>query len=491
LLTLQRTAGNRAVTQLVGAARRPARVLQRFVGWEHQLLGDKGSMAMCRGNDPAQCRKSPILIEVSPGVKLTWGQVTALAGDEFETVQELKYYAAAAGPKGDDDDDDETRGRLRAAMHHDMDDRPSGSTGIPTGLYDGGAAARKANESHFTDLAFNNLDHFPNEGRAREAWKHHHDMAITQAVHAGLGEAAYSLNDAYLYEAFGDHFLTDSFSAGHIRTPRSDIVSWYEINWAPWARQNFKSWLVIEALKRGVPVDTLVALLKRFGKTVEDLVRIAIAEITPAVAGAVSGTIHDYEGAHGVEVTAPVLGVQFTTWGDDSLPGARGQPVGQTSDIAQGLAIAAIGTARNHLEIAYEIGQSVAHSGGNISDVYGQLRKRGIDWPYDDVWKFVPQAVPGANPTPWAHWRWGQMDPWFFDQVNAYARGKISSRRADVVNSLPAVTLQINDNPPFELRRVVDDALKTFAADPLGAIGNLIMWPALDQRYAPAQPANP
>ena len=447
-------------------------------------------MAMCRSNDPAQCRKSPILIEVSPGVKLTWGQITAVAGDEVETVQELKEFAAAAGPKGEGDD--ETRGRLRAAMHHAMDDRPSGSTGIPTDLYDGGEAARKANESHYTELAFDNLDHFPSGGRAREAWKHHHDMAITEAVHAGLGDAGYSMNDAYLYEAFGDHFLTDSFSASHIRTPRSEIVAWYDSNWAPYARRGFKNWLVIQALQHGVDPDALLGLLKRWGKTVDDLVRIAIAELTPAVAGAVSGTIHNYEGEHGVEVISPAMfGAQFTTWGDDSLPGASGRPASQTSGTAQSLAVAAIGTARNHLEIAYEIGQSVARTRGTVSDVYGQLRKRGIDWPYDEVWKFVPQVAPGANQTPWAHWAWGQMDPWFFNQLNAYARGKISSRRADVVNSLPAVIVQINDNPPFALRQVVDDALKTFAADPLGTIGNLIMWPALDERYAPAPAAAP
>ena len=72
---------------------------------------------------------------------------------------------------------------------------------------------------------------------------------------------------------------------------------------------------------------------------------------------------------------------------------------------------------------------AVARTGGNVSDVYDQLRKHGIDWPYDEVWKFVPQAAPGATPTPWAHWAWGQMDPWFFDHLNAYARDTISSRR--------------------------------------------------------------
>ena len=74
------------------------------------------------------------------------------------------------------------------------------------------------------------------------------------------------------------------------------------------------------------------------------------------------------------------------------------------------------------------------------------------------------------------------MDPWFFGEVNAYARKKITSRRADIVSALPDLTIQINDDPPFALRKVVDDALVGFAADPLGTIGNLILWPVLDPR---------
>src|SRR3954471_18846082 len=76
LLMLQRTAGNAAGNRMLRGGRAappPRRPLQRFVGWEHQRLGDKGS--------------AQTLIEVAPGVKLSWGQVVALGGDEFGTRQ--------------------------------------------------------------------------------------------------------------------------------------------------------------------------------------------------------------------------------------------------------------------------------------------------------------------------------------------------------------------------------------------------------------------
>jgi hypothetical protein len=483
VLALQRSAGNRAVGRML----RSRRQLQRFVGWEHERIGNAGSMAQCRSSDPSQCRTSPILIEVAPGVRLTWGQVVALAGDEFETVEELQFYAAAASPSGAGDD--ATRGRLRAAMRHDLDWRPAGTNAIPAGLYDGGDAARRASESHFNELAMRNVDHFPDDHRAEDAWRRHHHWAVVEALEAGRGSSGRSLNQAYLYEAFGDHFLTDMFSAGHIRTPRSRIVSWYENTWRPRAKDGVKWFLLGQYLQHQfIPPERMLELYRTYGPTLDSALDLLFSKLTPAVSGAVSGTIHDYEGDHGVLVTAPIaFGAQWTTYGDASLPGASGRGA-RTSGRAESLAVAAIGAARNHLDIAFEVGRQIAAegAGGSTTDMYRRLEQRGVTYPYTEVMNFVPRAIAGGTPVPWSHWRWGQMDRWMYDQVNAYARDKIDSRRAGIVGSIPNLTIQINDNPPFNVPQAVDNALRTFAADPLGVIGNLIVWPALDPQFVPA-----
>jgi hypothetical protein len=75
------------------------------------------------------------------------------------------------------------------------------------------------------------------------------------------------------------------------------------------------------------------------------------------------------------------------------------------------------------------------------------------------------------------------MDRWFYDQVNAYARDKITDQRPGLVALLRNLTIQINNGAPFNVRTAVDDALRRFAVDPLDTIGNLIMWPALDPQY--------
>jgi hypothetical protein len=63
----------------------------------------------------------------------------------------------------------------------------------------------------YLGLARINWDHFGND--ARTAYNAGHSIAIQKA----FGD---DLEGAYTWNAFADHFLEDSFSAGHLRTPR-------------------------------------------------------------------------------------------------------------------------------------------------------------------------------------------------------------------------------------------------------------------------------
>lgn len=67
-----------------------ARLIARFVGSEHAELGDTTNAT----------------IDLGDGVELTWGQVVAIAGDEYGTVEELE--AATRTPEG--------KAKLRAAL---------------------------------------------------------------------------------------------------------------------------------------------------------------------------------------------------------------------------------------------------------------------------------------------------------------------------------------------------------------------------------------
>lgn len=74
-----------------------------------------------------------------------------------------------------------------------------------------------------------NVDHF--EDDAKISYAAGHSLALKKAKEgyelfkAGkAAEAVDALNMAYAYDAFASHFLTDLFSAGHLRTPRGGLL---------------------------------------------------------------------------------------------------------------------------------------------------------------------------------------------------------------------------------------------------------------------------
>jgi len=84
----------------------------------------------------------------------------------------------------------------------------------------------------FIDLADTNWDHFSFNGRTWSAYSAGHSLAMEAAVVAHTLAAnkapeekiAAQLLHAYVYDAFAQHFLTDSWAAGHIRTPRKYLT---------------------------------------------------------------------------------------------------------------------------------------------------------------------------------------------------------------------------------------------------------------------------
>ncbi len=472
------------------------RALQRFEGWEHRKLGDEGSRPASVGSDPTKPPAPVTMIELAPGVKLSWGQVVALAGDEFDNVDELIASAQIAvkpqstsildglfGPS------DAARGRLRAALEHDM----GAGSGIPDNLFSGGDAAMDAQKSKFNDLVLHNVAHFPDQGAARSSWTRYHDLAIAEALHAGFGNPP-GLQRAYVLEAFGEHYLTDCFSAGHIRTPRTTIYNWYRDNFADKAFIGLEWWLLGKYLQHpSIDSDQAKTL---FGM-LEKVKPVVASYLFLVVAGAVSGTIHDYEGDTGVLVSSVATGgKQWVTYGDNSLPGATNNHAAGTSDQAMKLAIFAIELAKNHVDTAFAIGQQLRASGGSIDDGWSRLAQRGISQPYQDVLNFVPQALTGAGETamPWARWRWGSFDRWMYDRFNAYARKRIDGLKGSVatlLGYLPDQNVAPEGRPEFNPHQVVQDRLGQLEQDAAGTLGEMLMWPATSSSTAPPPRAAP
>jgi hypothetical protein len=93
----------------------------------------------------------------------------------------------------------------------------------------GGGGPGSPRFGRYTHLAGTNLDHFGRD--AVTAYLAGHTYAQTTAAEAGATKDQAKLLLAYAQNAFADHFLTDLFAAGHLRTPRRRLykTAWTDV----------------------------------------------------------------------------------------------------------------------------------------------------------------------------------------------------------------------------------------------------------------------
>jgi hypothetical protein len=124
---------------------------------------------------------------------LTYGEVIALSGDFYRTWDELDTASLR-----------EIIDLIPLIRGHATTDQLQEAT---AGRY---LALASVNVSHFSNV--------PRGARSVDVWRDQHARAVAAAL-AGLTNAAWGIN------ACADHFLTDAFSGGHIRTPRARLVT--------------------------------------------------------------------------------------------------------------------------------------------------------------------------------------------------------------------------------------------------------------------------
>ncbi len=333
--------GRRLASEFTGSVKilsQSARRIQRFGSTEHEKLGDTTGIAT---------------IDLGGGVVLSWGQVVALAGDYYGTVEDLLADTTTV----------DGRARIRAAM--EAGGLPSVAT---TTLPVPGPKDKEAVTAQYLKLAIQNIPHFLGGGTSRETWLEYHSRAIDSAVREGL--AGTPLNQGYLLEAFGEHFYTDSFSGGHIRTPRKDISDWYSTVFGPRVVDHFvdtlRSRLEGEIYWQvgGPAADLLIpgsglAIQLFIHHKVGEKLDAAIAGIGGRavmvewfgliVGGMVSGAIHDLEGDRGVVVNSKAHATPWTAYGDGKLDDPR-------NAVSKSEAITGIAEAKADVDQAYLIG---------------------------------------------------------------------------------------------------------------------------------------
>jgi hypothetical protein len=230
--------------------------LTMFETSEHILIPYGLSLRFETGVQPAHAAQ----LTLTPNFHLTYGQIIALGGDFYadpdqpvcdlpnpaQRVDKFNQNFATLVNSGQ-----EVANILRVAKKFEFDpiaaaiknrQSPSGvyvhNASQGWGLlsdsdraYDGATGGVDGGKSgRYLNIAFSNFDHFGTD--AVTCYLAGHVLAQQTAITASKtppgDERKVLLQRAYAINAFADHFLTDLFAAGHMRTPRRAL---FQIAW--------------------------------------------------------------------------------------------------------------------------------------------------------------------------------------------------------------------------------------------------------------------
>lgn len=222
----------------------------QFEGGEHTAIGDSITLRFS-STDPGQpAYRVPLFVQ--NGLSLTYGQIVALGGDFYGvpdqpiadggTPAERKqrfincYNTLASGSVAECQNILQIMQREITAVNNALNEGKPASKVYDELGNDLNKAWNKATgggsflsdlipPGRYLNLSSMNWDHFGEW--AVLAYKAGHAVALDQAIAAhntaDPTQAKALLTKAYTMNAFADHFLSDLFSAGHIREPRRQI----------------------------------------------------------------------------------------------------------------------------------------------------------------------------------------------------------------------------------------------------------------------------
>lgn len=315
---------------------------------EHRTVGDAatGGALVEVGGDSAEERFT-----------LSYGDVMALSGDFFDDLFRLAAIPGDRGTKPGTRDEIICALKVMAVDGDFVDARfePGGefshyqftATAAATGV-------ERRVRARYLALATTNGDHFAAPGRpatvqgsrfdsAVVAYRRLHEAALDEACRLGRGRGDQSR--AMAREAAAQHYLTDAFAAGHLRTPVTAIRHF-------WHRKYPRFW---QSLQSKIAADTVSALRELTWPTrmlpegfLYDRAQAAVQARTsghpPITLGDLLARVfHDWDNSHGITLMGG--GILF---GDGLLE----------EGIGKKLAIAAARAGIDDVEVAYRLGGS-------------------------------------------------------------------------------------------------------------------------------------
>lgn len=197
----------------------------KWSGAEHLQLGDLGFQKACERNS-VQAESFCLLngIYRNDGrIAFSYGELLAL-GDFYLKVDDAYFERSRKHSIGKIFQCIDKEGRVHAEQENNPEVEYPDCTWVNV-LYGG----------DYLSVVMKNYDHFAWDNV--KAYVKHHERALFYAQAAGKAYrsgrtelALKVLNKALFINAFADHYLTDSFPAGHLRVPRKDLKNWAKKN---------------------------------------------------------------------------------------------------------------------------------------------------------------------------------------------------------------------------------------------------------------------
>jgi hypothetical protein len=415
-----------------------------FIGTEHKSIGDDGSghlVTTIQYGDPAQA--------------LTFGDVVSLAGDYFGSFEDLRRLGETAA------------GRLELAWTRwDCLGNRGAEPQVPQSVKD------RVMDRYY-ELAANNSSHFSWGGASQPTYAQWHGQALVDAFEAGQLNDDSRWQRALAKEAFSDHFLTDSFAGGHVRTPRIEIRAVYTATFggsAPFVTYlaNFMTdRLHMSTVGRAARWAAHGYIEGQIASRVRRMGGHALASFT--LGDIVSLALHDFDN-NGLSVVSeldengrPTSGVPWTTIGDTHLDVGSSHP----SPAAVKTAAMAAAAVRAGLAELQRVRAAGTRAAGATSSTPDQIRS-ALGAPRFAALSYVPRPnpAPGANPAlsnpdgsraP-LDWHWGHLGDLAYTAVDVAVRTKI----ADAVDSMARDQADSVDSPVGQISGI-RDALRAFA----------------------------
>jgi hypothetical protein len=413
-------------------------------------------------------------LPIAGGLNLSYGDLTAMGGDHFESLTQLTNEASTGLGRANLKKLRDTIDNLRTKPV-DFDDPNVISTDYA---------------ERFKDLALKNVPHFSHGGTSAATWHGMHSEAIAKAFEAGSKGQTDGLMRAYVINGFADHFLTDSFSAGHVRVPRQQIIEFYKnlINQIfqqiidnlsdslgnriyHYLEQDYRRvrWWGDESDRRDVVNGVRNKIENEFLPTLGGAA-IVQEKFALYVAGAISKVLHDTDNKNGLNVVSKKHPEGWTALGDGKLD----VPANANN---RAFMMEAVKASKQDLVDAYRIGLGLWSRFGATppSDAIGTAAFEvwmKVGPPYK-AWDFVPSPAPGAPPL--GGWEWGKLDQATRTKIETLIHGYLADYRKtleDFVNKLPEFEeVRGYDTRP---RQAGSDILNELFKDPLTFIEKIL-----------------